>query len=317
MKQYKLSHIARAAMLLAVLAMLAACEKPILDDAAAVSDASPSEANVVLHFTQSEGGDFTSATRAATHADTPVATRAATRAATDITDLCSRLNLAVFNADGTKVKTVAQKEGDASYGTVALSLAAGTYQLVVIAHNGDGSATITSTEKVTFPNNKVTDMFYYYGDLVVGSEKQSYDLTLTRAVAMFRLVLTDESIPASVAKLKFYYTGGSSTFSPAEGYGIVQSKQTEIRAVSEDGIYEIYTLPHTEEDVLTKLTITALDANDNTVKERIFENVPVIRNQVTRYTGSFFGSGGSGETGSGDFRMTADPEWDSINGYTF
>ena len=300
MKQYKLSHIARAAMLLAVLAMLAACEKPILDDGP-VDGGSPGEANVVLHFTQSEDGDFT----------------AATRAATDITDLCSRLNLAVFNADGTKVKTVAQKEGDASYGTVALSLAAGTYQLVVIAHNGDGSATITSTEKVTFPNNKVTDTFYYYGDLVVGSEKQSYDLTLTRAVAMFRLVLTDESIPASVAKLKFYYTGGSSTFSPAEGYGIVQSKQTEIRAVSEDGIYEIYTLPHTEEDVLTKLTITALDANDNTVKERIFENVPVIRNQVTRYTGSFFGSGGSGETGSGDFRMTADPEWDSINGYTF
>ena len=304
MKQYKLSHIARAAMLLAVLAMLAACEKPILDDGS-VAGGSPSEANVVLHFTQSEDGDFT------------VDTRAATRAATDITDLCSRLNLAVFNADGTKVKTVAQKEGDASYGTVALSLAAGTYQLVVIAHNGDGSATITSTEKVTFPNNKVTDTFYYYGDLVVGSEKQSYDLTLTRAVAMFRLVLTDESIPASVAKLKFYYTGGSSTFSPAEGYGIVQSKQTEVRAVSEDGIYEIYTLPHTEEDVLTKLTVTALDANDNTVKERIFENVPVIRNQVTRYTGSFFGSGGSGETGSGDFRMTADPEWDSINGYTF
>ena len=300
MKQYRLSHIARAAMLLAVLAMLAACEKPILDDGS-VDGGSPSEANVVLHFTQSEDGDFT----------------AATRAATDITDLCSRLNLAVFNADGTKVKTVAQKEGDASYGTVALSLAAGTYQLVVIAHNGDGSATITSTEKVTFPNNKVTDTFYYYGDLVVGSEKQSYDLTLTRAVAMFRLVLTDESIPASVAKLKFYYTGGSSTFSPAEGYGIVQSKQTEIRAVSEDGIYEIYTLPHTEEDVLTKLTVTALDANDNTVKERIFENVPVVRNQVTRYTGSFFGSGGSGETGSGDFRMTADPEWDSINGYTF
>ena len=300
MKQYKLSHIARAAMQLAVLAMLAACEKPILDDGP-VDGGSPGEANVVLHFTQSEDGDFS----------------AATRAATDITDLCSRLNLAVFNADGTKVKTVAQKEGDASYGTVALSLAAGTYQLVVIAHNGDGSATITSTEKVTFPNNKVTDTFYYYGDLVVGSEKQSYDLTLTRAVAMFRLVLTDESIPASVAKLKFYYTGGSSTFSPAEGYGIVQSKQTEIRAVSEDGIYEIYTLPHTEEDVLTKLTVTALDANDNTVKERIFENVPVIRNQVTRYTGSFFGSGGSGETGSGDFRMTADPEWDSINGYTF
>jgi hypothetical protein len=47
----------------------------------------------------------------------------------------------------------------------------------VCRHSCDGSATITSTEKVTFPNNKVTDTFYYYGDLVVTAEKQSYDLT--------------------------------------------------------------------------------------------------------------------------------------------
>jgi len=71
-------------MLLAVLAMLAACEKPILDDGS-VDGGSPGEANVVLHFTQSESGDFFSATRAATHADTPAATRAATRAATAAT----------------------------------------------------------------------------------------------------------------------------------------------------------------------------------------------------------------------------------------
>ena len=289
---------ARTIILLAILAMLTACEKPILDDAAAVSDASPSEANVILRFTQFEQEAFT-------------------RAATDITSLCSRLNIAIFNSEGTKVKTVAQKEGDSDYGTVALSLAEGTYQLVVIAHSCEGSATITSTEKVTFPNNKVTDTFYYYGDLVVTSETQNYDLTLTRAVAMFRLVLTDENIPSAVAKFKFYYTGGSSTFSPKDGYGCVNSKQTEIRTVAFDGVYEIYTLPHTEEDVLTKLTVTALDANDNTIKERVFENVPVIRNQVTRYTGSFFGNGGGGQTGSGSFRMTADPDWDSVNGYTF
>ena len=286
------------AILLVLMAMLTACEKPLLDDAAAVSDASPSEANVILRFTQFEQEAFT-------------------RAATDITDICSRLNIAIFDGDGTKVKSIAQKEGDAGYGTVALSLAAGTYKLVVVAHNCDGSATITSTEKVTFLNNKVTDTFYYFGDLVVTAEQQTYDLTLTRAVAMFRLVLTDEDIPSAVAKFKFYYTGGSSTFSPKDGYGCVNSKQTEIRTVASDGVYEIYTLPHTEEDVLTKLTVTALDANDNTIKERIFENVPVVRNQVTRYTGSFFGSGGGGQTGSGSFRMTADPDWDSVNGYTF
>ena len=284
-------------MFVALALLVASCEKPILDE----DIHSEKEANVILHMTQFEQVSFT-------------------RAAQDITELCSRLNIAIFDADGTKVKTVAQKESDASYGTVALILAAGTYRLVVIAHNCDGSATITSEEKVTFPNNKVTDTFYYYGDLVVTDAKQSYDLTLTRAVAMFRLVLTDEEIPSSVSKFKFYYTGGSSTFSPSAGYGCVNSKQTEVRSVSSDGIYEIYTLPHTETDVLTKLTVTALDANDNTVKERVYENVPVTRNQITRYTGSFFGNGGSGGGGStsdGIFRLTADPDWDSVNGYTF
>ena len=286
--------------------MATACEKPILDESSEASS-SAADANVILRFTQYEQEAFSVGSGSAV----------ATRAATNITELCSRLNIAIFDGEGTKVNTVAQKEGDASYGTVVLSLAAGTYKLVVIAHNCDGSATITSTEKVTFPNNKVTDTFYYYGDLVVSNEKQTYDLTLTRAVAMFRLVLTDEEVPSNVAKIKFYYVGGSSTFSPKDGYGCVNSKQTEIRTVVADGVYEIYTLPHTEEDVLTKLTVTALDANDNTIKERIFENVPVVRNQVTRYTGSFFGNGGGGSTGSGDFRMTADPEWDSVNGYTF
>ena len=285
--------------------LIVACEKPVIDDEDFVAT---KDANVILHFTQYQQESFGSS-----------AHRSATRSATDITNLCSRLNIGIFDAEGTKVKTVAQKEGDASYGTVALSLAAGTYRLVVIAHNCDGSATITSTEKVTFPNNKVTDTFFYYGTLVVTDALQSYDLTLTRAVAMFRLVLTDESVPSKVAKLKFYYLGGSSTFSPKAGYGCVNSKQTEIRPVSTDGVYEIFTLPHTEEDVLTKLTVTALDANDNIIKERTFENIPIIRNQVTRYTGSFFGSGGGGggETGSGTFRLTADPDWDAVNGYTF
>ena len=291
-------------MFIALTLLVAACEKPILDEEDAVTR---KEANVILHMTQYEQEAFGNS-----------GNRATTRTATGITELCSRLNIAIFDDDGTKVKTVAQTEGDASFGTVALTLAAGTYQLVVIAHNGEGSATITSTEKVTFPNNKVTDTFYYYGDLVVTSEVQSYDLTLTRAVAMFRMVLTDDEIPSTVTKFKFYYTGGSSTFSPSAGYGCVNSKQTEIRTVA-DGVttFDIFTLPHTEEDVLTKLTVTALDANDNTVKERVFENVPVTRNQMTRYTGSFFGNGGSGQTSDGTFRLTADPDWDSVNGYTF
>ena len=282
---------------IALTLLLAACEKPFIGN-----DSKEKDANVILRMSQFEQTAFDNS---------------GTRAAVDITELCSRLNIAIFDADSTKVKSVSQKEGDASFGTVALKLAAGTYRLVVIAHSCDGSATITSEKKVSFPNNKVTDSFYYYGNLEVNDSVKTYDLTLTRAVAMFRLVLTDEAMPSSVSKLKFYYTGGSSTFSPKDGYGCVNSRQTEVRTIAADGIYDIYTLPHTEQDVLTKLTVTALDADDNIIKERLFENVPITRNQITRYTGSFFGSGGGGSTSDGNFRLTADPDWDSVNGYTF
>ena len=128
-------------MFIALAMLVASCEKPVLDEDIVVEK----EANVILHMRLFEQTAFD------TRAKAP-----ATRAATDITDLFTRLNIAIFDADGMKVKTVAQKEGDAGYGTIALTLAAGTYQLVVIAHNGEGSATITSTEKVTFPSNKVT-----------------------------------------------------------------------------------------------------------------------------------------------------------------
>jgi len=293
----KLTSRLLAALLFAALA-LTACEQPLLTAEEETHDGvAVTEGNVTLRLARFEQTAFD------------------TRAQTDITQLCARINVAVFDSDGTKVKTLAQKAGDDGFGTVGMTLATGSYQLVVIAHNCEGSATITSVEKVTFPNNKVTDTFYYYGDLTVSEEPVDLDLTLTRAVAKFQLVLSDEQIPENVTKIRFFYTGGSSTFSPLAGYGCVKSKQTEIRTV-EPGVksFDIYTMPHAE-DGLLKLTVTAFDADENIVRMLDLDDVPVTRNQVTRYTGSFFGEAG-GKPGDANFRMTADPEWDRVNDYT-
>ena len=67
--------------------LVAACEKPILDE----DVVSMKEANVILHMTQYEQEAFGNS-----------GNRAATRAATDITELCSRLNIAIFDDDGTR-----------------------------------------------------------------------------------------------------------------------------------------------------------------------------------------------------------------------
>lgn len=298
--------IRRCTLLLMLLLVVSACEQPFAGDAELANEVA-GETSVVLRFVHYEQDAFG---MVSTTTD-----GAASRAETDIAMLCSRLNIAIFGSDGNKAKTVSQKADDDNFGTVALTLTEGTYSLVAVAHNCDGSATISDVAKVTFPNNKVTDTFYYYGQLEVSGEQQTLDITLRRAVAMFRLVMTDAEVPAAVARFKFYYVGGSSTFSPQAGYGIVQSKQTEYRTYSAGGVYDIYTMPHTEDDVLTKLTVSALDAADNVLYERVFEDIPITRNQVTRYTGLFFG-GGATASGS-ELHLRANPDWDEYNDYNY
>ena len=73
-------------------------------------------------------------------------------------------------------------------------------------HSCDGSATITSTEKVTFPNNKVTDTFFYYGTLVVTDALQSYDLTPTPTGTPSMATLFDLS-PSSIKEPRIFRLG--------------------------------------------------------------------------------------------------------------
>ena len=291
--------------LISILALLAAsCEKPIFDDELATAKGHESAANVTLHFS-------------------PYEQQAFTRAATPLTDQCTRLSVAIFTADGTKAKAITQKQTDAGFGTAALTLQAGTYKIVAIAHSStEGNATITSPEKVTFANNKLTDTFYYYGTLTVGTDPIEETLEMTRCVAMLRLTLTDP-LPDNITRLKFYYTGGSSTFSPATGYGCVNSKQTEYRYTTDDQdmpvtVYELYTMPHEQQDVL-KLTVTALDASGSEVGEVVMDNIPVTRNKITTWQGTLFSGSGTegGTSSSGGISITLDTEWDGTITYTF
>lgn len=228
---------------------------------------------------------------------------------TGLEQYCTRVNLAAFNEAGTKT-SLNQTSSDSDFGTLSLTLSEGDYDVVIIAHSGTGNATISSVDEIKFPNNKMTDTFYYYGQITV-SGSGSYDITLERAVAMFRFIITDTT-PTNVTQMQFYYTGGSSTFDATTGFGCVQSRQTEVRDVADEAYegqsqYEVYTLPHTTDDTL-KVVVTALDADGTSILERTFTDVPVTVNKVTQYTGEFFGS--TTEQGSLGITLSIDAEWD-------
>ena len=276
---------------------LASCEKPYVG---IEPDTSDEPANVTFCVTGFEQIPF----------DDPVATRAAS----DISQVCSRINLVVYDGE-TKVKSVVQKKGDADYGTVAMTLPQGSYKVAIIGHSTSASATVTSLEKISFTSNLLSDTFSYYTEINVGDEAQTHDVTLRRVVAMFRLVQT-KAFPQEIKRLKFYYTGGSSTLSAITGYGSVNSKQTvNLDVASGQKQFEVYTIPHAETGVL-RMTISALDASETVLKECVLEEVPVQRNRITVYTGDLF-DGSSAETGEDTFRLKVETAWDGEDNYEF
>ena len=239
----------------------------------------------------------------------PFGTSTKAGSAQTLEELCSKINFAVFEGE-TKEQSIVQSVGDEGFGTVSLQLKQGVHQVVVIAHNGDASASITSPDKVSFSNKtttKMTDTFYYYGEITVGKDAQIYDLNLERAVAMIRFNITDE-FPENVTQMKFYYSGGSSTLNTLTGLGCVNSKQTEIFAVTpSDKRFEMFTFPHTVNDTLS-LKVSALDSLDNVLKEQEFKEVPVTVNMITSYSGEFFTGGTSSYTMS-QIAIAANGEW--------
>ena len=245
-----------------------------------------------------------------------------TRSSSNPDDYFEKLNVQLFDALGDKVldKVCTQEVGDVDdFGSVELQLADGTYSVVAVGHSSIKSATIKSTQMVQFTasdGEKLTDTFCYCGSISVSDGHRQFDLTMNRVAAKFRVVMTDDDIPPQLAKIKFDYTGGSANFNPSTGMGCTKSTQSETRAVSTDGIYEIYTFPYQSDICKLKVTLSALTADGTIIYKRTFEDVPVTRNRITTYRGEVFGEGGGQLTQTG-FGFVVNGDWEGEDIYEF
>ena len=214
-----------------------------------------------------------------------------TRSTRPLAEFCTRISYVLYQ-DGQRVKYVNQKQDDDGFGSARLSIGAGQYTLLIVGHSGASNASTTDINKITF-SGKLTDTFVFSQDIELADEAKNINALLTRTVAMVRLNVTGD-IPSYAARLKFYYTGGSSTLDGVTRRGCVDSRQTEYRDVSTtQRTYDIFTFPHEEEDIL-KITITAYDAEGNELIERVISDVPVRTNHITTISGDFFdGSNGA------------------------
>lgn len=301
----KKTYVWLASLLLMLVATLTSCEKFALDDSG--TNSHDANANVIIHASVAKNNS--TGTRSEEE-DEEIEGK-------PLEDYCSRLSIAIFDGEG-KVKTLnltAEKDG---YDDIGINLDAGKYRMVAIGHNGSGNCTISSPEKVKFYKNKMTDTFFYYGtfNVIDGEDTDDYIL-LNRAVAQFRVHITDATIPAEAHSIKFYYTGGSSTLDAVTGYGCVQSRQTESFKLQEGKRdYSVYTFPR-EENKGLKMTINILDADAQSIKEYSKEGVPVKRNNITQtnisikdHTISDPDQKEDGDSGKGNLGFTVNPDWE-------
>ena len=235
-----------------------------------------------------------------------------TRATIVIGDYFHKLNVQLFTADGEKVfdKVRTQTIDEEDFGHLSLSLAEGVYTVVAVGHSSVKSATIKSPQMVQFTasnGEKLTDTFCYCGQITVGETPEQHSLEMQRATAMFRVQLTDETIPANVVSMKFDYTGGSANFNPTTFEGTTKSTQSENRAVG-GKTYRCYTFPYMAASGKLKMTLSALAEDGTIIRKRTWTDVPVERNRITTYTGQFF-SGDEGAISQSGFGFIVNGEW--------
>ena len=274
--------------ILCTLLSLSSCEKAITDEEPA-ANGFPADANLRVTVFSIEKTPFEALTRAENaEADFGKATPAS--------EVCTRLNFAIYDEGGSRVKQVNQTSAEADFGKASFQLAEGTYLLVVVGHSASGNPTMTDPTKVQFTNaTGYTDTYLCCGNVTIGEEKVDYQVSLDRITALCRFVLTDAEIPSEVKKMRFYYTGGSGAFDATTGLGCVNSKQdVKFDVSASQKQFDLYTFLHDLEGTI-HLTVSALDASGGIYAERDFD-VPMQQNYITWLSGPFFGDSGSGST---------------------
>lgn len=279
-------------MALAVGLLMTACEKPIvLDD---------DDGNVTLEFV-------------------PTTHDVSTRGTVVIGDYFTRLAIQLFTQDEQKVwdKVKTQDRDDADFGTLRCALYEGTYTVVAVGHSSLVTPSIKSTELVQFTAKngmKNSDTFCYYGTIAVDEDHANFELRMNRVTALLRFRFTDEAMPSAFAGIMCDYSGGSANFNPSTMQGCTKSSQSELRGINEE--YHFFTFPYMSDEGLLKVTLSALDADQNVLATKVLQNVPVTRNRITTYTGTLF-TDEPGEITQTAFGISVNGDWDGEDTYYF
>ena len=276
MKKYLMMALAAA--------MMAACEKVALEDVNEEPDATVVEGKT-KKFTFTVKGDFSDSWK-------PVTRGYLQADGKDMTDLW-----VLDYVDGVLVQQLHQANTDGDFGTPTINLAYGFHHVYFVASRG--VSPIISTDSHTITWGTVRDTFWKdYEVSVVATSNGNRAVTLDRVVAKLRVTANDE-VPAGVATFSItpavWYYGinymNGEPVMPMENQAVTVNVPTSYSGTSGEMMVSAFGFSGTTEWT-TDVVLDAKDDGGQTVGHGVIDDVPLMRNRMSDYTGPMFGSGG-------------------------
>jgi len=203
-------------------------------------------------------------------------------------DYATRLDVWLYEG-GTEVQAVHQQSTDDGFASLSVRLEKSkTYTVYACAHKAAGAATL-SNGVVSWPDDKVTHSFFY-SQTFSPATTTTLNCLMERIVGNFRLEITDK-VPEGVVRMTVD-VGVSPTRWNVAGYGenAVSRVSSFTPAVGSSPALSVFLLAGSEEEK-RDITVTAYDASDAVVQQRVFEDVPIRAGYRSTYRGAFFTSG--------------------------
>jgi len=215
-------------------------------------------------------------------------TRALTADGKQLTDLW----LLDYDQDGNLLQQLHKTADDADQQSPTMALTYGTHTIYAIASRGTGAEISTEDKTVTWATT--SDTFWAKAELTVSDgTSNTQELQMARVATKLQVVVQD-AMPSAVATVdvtpQTWYYGLDYTTGEATAAATATTRTMTIPATKagQTGVaLSLYGIsPAT--DWTTDVSITAKDADGNTVGTASKAAVPMARNRVTVLSGSLF-----------------------------
>lgn len=249
----------------------------------------------------------------------------------EISGGATRATSSVANYNGVKVITLAFYAGDTevykstqlranestytTFGEFACSLPMGSYTMVVLGYGGENAMTLSSKNCALFPStDRVRETFVYTENVnVTNTASLELSATLSRVVSQLGVISTD-SRTTNAAKIRTTFSAGGQAVDPTTGLSTTNTGFSNtidaIGAVGSNSSIGSYIFLNSDQQTMD-ITIDVLDENNNSLSQKVVNNVPLRRNQRTILKGSLYTSA----PGSASFSV--ETTWLSENNIEF